>query len=387
MKLSELIQHRRPLFECRQSIEFVSGPGLGKSTAVAEAVRKLSEDYDAPVGIVTRILSGVESPDVKGFLMPLVDKATGSLSSRFSRPPVFPDKHNVVVYLKGAEVTAKDQLDEIGIPERGVLFLDEFGQADADVQKVAAELLLEQRINEYHLGPQWTVWAASNRVADRSGVTKRLAFVDNRMCSLNIDPDYLSFERWCITNGVHPMAITFAKRNPSIVFKDKVPEKGGKFCSARSLVLSTKMIDGLRPDTMTEDKLPYTGMAMEWLAGWLGAGDAAVYSEHIGLGSDLPSPDEVFADPDGCKLPDRIDARFVMAANLAMSLIQSRGVGSVKGSDKVAAALIYISKMQEELQVVFVQSVVSQAPTAMASPSFAEWATKNQKLILSAHAV
>jgi hypothetical protein len=284
-------------------------------------------------------------------------------------------------------VTDPERLKEIGVPEHGMVFLDEFGQADADVQKVAAEFLLTKGINEYKLRKHWTVWAASNRVKDKSGVVKRLAFVDNRMCEIPIDQDYNSFERWCLNNGVNPMAITFAKRNPSLVFKDEVPAGGGKFCSPRSLVLSTGMIERIRTDGMGDHELPHSGLALEWLSGWMGEGDAAVYSEHIALGSKLPSPDEVFADPEGTLVPDRVDARFVMAANMSIALLQARGVGPDKGKDPVAAALTYISRFEEELQVVFVRSVVAKAPKAMRSASFADWATKNQKLVLAAHAI
>lgn len=387
MKLREILLHRMPMFECRQSLELVGGPGGGKSTTITEVARLLSIDYDEPFGLVTYILSGIEAPDVKGFLMPIVDKVTGDMTSRFSRPSVFPDKHNMIVFEGGKRVTDEARLKEIGVPVKGILLLDEFGQADADVQKVSAELLLEKRINGYYLPGEWTVWAASNRVEDKSGVVKRLAFVDNRMCEIIVDPDYTSFENWCLNNGVNPLAITFAKRNPSIVFKDKVPAKGGKFCTPRSLVLSTAMIERIRPKDMEASQLPHSGLAMEWLVGWIGEGDAAVYAEHIALGSKLPSTDEVFKDPEGTEVPDRVDARFVMSANLSMALIKSRGVGSTTGPDKVAAALTYISRFEQELQVVFVRSVVAKAPRAMASPAFADWASANQKLLMAAHAI
>ena len=76
-----------------------------------------------------------------------------------------------------------------------------------------------------------------------------------------------------------------------------------------------------------------------------------------------------------------------MSANLSMALIKSRGVGSTTGPDKVAAALTYISRFEQELQVVFVRSVVAKAPRAMASPAFADWASANQKLLMAAHAI
>lgn len=388
MKLSEFIRHRKALYSSRQSIEIVSGPGVGKSTTVRAIAALLSKDYARPFGLHVRILSGIDAADVKGFNMPMVDQKTGALLSRFSKPPIFPEAGVVEVYEHGERVTDPARLKAVGVPRRGILFLDEYGQADSDVQKVTCELLLERHINEYFLPEDWTVWCASNRVQDKAGVVKRLSLARNRMATYEIQHDVDGWEKWCIRNGVHPLIITFGKRNIGLVFKDTVPAGDGPFCTPRSLVMTGALLEALRPEDMSASKLPYDAIALETMTAWMGPGDAAVLNSHIKVGAELPEPEEVWKDPTGTKVPERVDGRFIMIVNLGLALARSvSDTGTAPQEDRVAASLKYLSEFEEDLQVVFVTSLMSQAPKAMASPAFASWAMENQKLILSANAL
>lgn len=387
MKLTDLLANRKALYEPMSAIEFVSGPGLGKSTAIREAAALLSLDYGEPFGFLSRILSGVDAVDVKGFNMPYVDQETKEFRSRFSRPPIFPEAFNIEVFEEGNLVIDPARLQAVGVPGRGIMFLDEFGQADVDIQKVCAELLLSRRINEHRLPAGWGVWAASNRISDKSGVVKRLAFVDNRMATYPVDPDVEGWVRWCLHNGVHPLAVTFGRRNASIVFRDSVPVAGGKFCTPRSLVLCTHALEALRRPGMPESQLPHTGLAVETIEAWMGQGDGAVYAEHISLGARLPEPEQVWNDPQKCPLPEGIDARFVMLINLALVLSRAERHGVTAQRDLVAPTLTYAERFEEDLQISFVVSLTKQAPGVQNSPAFAPWAMRHKDLVMAAHAL
>lgn len=381
MKLNEFITYAQPLFEARRAIELVSGPGLGKSSAIVAAVARLSKIYKEPVAISTVILSGMDAADARGFCFP-VKMADGRLLSQFSRSPILPAKHSIEIFENGERVTDQARLDEIGVPSKGVLFLDEFGQADIDVQKPMGQLALDMRVGEHFLPPEWTIWMASNRVRDRSGVARRLAFLDNRICSIEVDPDYEGWQRWALRAGVNGLVISFANRNQGLVFKDAVPEKGGKFCTPRSLVLAAEMLDRLRPDDMPINQLPLDGFAYEIVKGWLGEGDAAVFMEHCKLGATLPDPEEVFRNPATAPVPERPDAQFVMASNL--SIVLARGGLNQKRCD---AAFVYVERLPTEMQVAFVTGVMSTAPQVMATKAFGQWSQRNQELIVTMHSI
>src|SRR4029077_5314330 len=115
--------------------------------------------------------------------------------------------------------------------KRGILFLDEYGQGEADTKRCSAELLLNKRLGPWTLGGEnhegWGVIAASNRAKDRSGVTKGFDFVINRRNLYSVTPSVQAWMEWAMKNDVSHITMAFADAHPTLVFGDEVPEKQG----------------------------------------------------------------------------------------------------------------------------------------------------------------
>jgi hypothetical protein len=287
---------------------FVSGPGMGKSSIVEQAADEYSAEIGEPVMCKPFHLTTVEPPDVRGFGLPDKD-SDGNRTMTFTAPPW---------------AVRKDE------PSRGILFLDELGQASHDVQKPAAELLLHRRVGSYQLPPGWIVVAASNRESDRSGVQRELAFITNRRVVYNIEPNLDAWANWAEKTGVHPLAIAFAKVKPGLVFSDKVPEKPGPYCTPRSLVM-------LSEDIGEMDMAMFT----ETATGLIGEGTAAEFVAFLRVAESLPSFEEIVKNPSTAEVPKRPDASYA-----AMQMVAHRV------DDKTAkAAFTYLKRMGKEFQV------------------------------------
>ena len=164
------------------------------------------------------------------------------------------------------QYTAAPWMPRAGAPAHGIVFLDEFRQAGHDVQKPAAELLLNGRVGDSKLPPGWMVVAASNRESDRSGVQRELAFVSNRRMEIKVSPDLESWVDWAERKAIHWAAIAFAKAHPGKIFSDKVPDKPGPFTTPRSFVKMSYLIGELPMEMFTEAA-----------AGMIGEGSAAEF--------------------------------------------------------------------------------------------------------------
>jgi len=361
-------------FKSGTALEIVSGPGVGKSSAVRATVMKLSKTLGEPVGFMAHEASTIESVDVLGFLLPVKGSDGEGMTSKFTRPPIFPTKKSVTVFVNGQE--APGWALENGIPELGVLFIDELGQAEQDVQKAFASVILEGRMGEYRLPAGWRRWAASNRTKDRSGVARRLRHLQNRAKTVQVQPTYKAFELFANNNGVHPILITFAKRFPNLIFKDSVPSEEGPFATPRSLVLCGLDLNAMCTNKHGAHKLPDDEMALETMTGWLGESCAIELLSHIRMGNDLPEPEEVAKHPKTTTVPDRIDARFVMALQLAHHVTRKT----------MTAFLEYVERMDVEMQVLFCSTITTSKPTAMSVPAFSEWLASNQELLAAARA-
>lgn len=370
MDIKQFIALAPAMYKSGTALEVVSGPGVGKSSAFVPIVAALSKEYNEPFGLLVHIFSGMDPADVKGFLFPTKEK--GALGARFSRPSLFPTEYNTHVYVDGALVPG--YAEEHGVPERGILLADEFGQADQEVQKPLGQLILDNCIGEYKLPEGWRVWAASNRLVDKSGVVRRLRFLQNRSKTLTITPSYLAWVEWAMRNDIHPLIVTFAKRFPSKVFADSVPASEGPFPTPRSLVLCADDLAAMKLPEHGDTRLPMDELAMEVAAGWLGDTVAADLIGHIRMGNDLPEPEEVAKNAAGTRIPARPDAQFVMASMLAHHVKRKT----------MPAFIRYTKRMGVEMQVMFCSSVTMREPGLISVPEFSEWITENQDLLMAA---
>jgi len=220
MHFNDLKRRIPALLDSGVSIELVSAPGRGKSEFVRDTIAALSKRDGKQWGFATCFLATMTPSDLMGYMVP--GMRDGVKVSEFTMPPW-------MLTVDGKRV---DQF------ERGILFLDEFGQGEADVKRASAELLLNRQLGPWKLPDGWSVIAATNRAKDRSGVTKSFDFVINRRAEINITDDLQSWEDWAFSHGVDPTVITFANQNPQIVFSDGVPDKQGPWCTPRSLVMA-----------------------------------------------------------------------------------------------------------------------------------------------------
>lgn len=327
----------------RFSIELESGPGLGKSESCLQCANELEQEWGEPVAFLSEFLSTREPPDVAGFGIPSKDTEGKAIMTR-TRAPWMPKP---------------------GDPKYGILLLDEFRQANHDVQKPAAELLLNGRVGESELPITYLVLAASNREKDRSGVQRELAFISNRRMLIKIEPSLDAWVEWAEGPGnVHPLAIAFCKTKPGVVFADSIPDKTGPFCTPRTLVRVSHLIGALDMALFTEAA-----------AGYIGEGAAAELVSFLRVAEQLPSFEDIVAAPLKAPVPDRSDASYA-----AMQMIAHRV------DEKTAIpAMQYLKRMGKEFQVAGLRSTIRRTAALMNTPEFINWMKENKEIVVSAN--
>ncbi len=364
------------------AVELLSPPGVGKSSIIEEMCAQLARETNEPVGLVTEMLATLQSVDVRGFMLP-AKGANGTLDTVFSTPPWYPTRANMKVFLPDSTIIPKGAwVDEI--PRIGVVFLDEFGQAEDDVKKTAADLLLHGQVGNTRLTTHWRVAAASNRMADRSGVLRALTFLTNRRLALSIDPHLPTWNDW--VNALapelrpHHLTVSFANRQPDLVFRDAVPPGDNPFCTPRTLVLMDRDLRALRSaEDVAREKLPMDGIAREVCAGWIGGGESAQYFTHIRFADELPDIADIERDPARAKLPPARDAQMVCAFMLAHQV-------NKRNADRV---MTYIERLNIEMQVLSIKTINNQDDKKefmVNTPMFTSWLLTHKDLLIASHA-
>lgn len=340
-------------FDQRISVELQSSPGLGKSDVIQQLVTELSARDGFEWGYAELFLATQTPPDLLGYMMPetrTFDGADVRVSS-WTMPAWMMTKD-------GKPVTSY---------RRGILFLDEYGQGEADVKRASAQLLLKGELGPWRVPDGWAVVAASNRSDDRSGVTKSFDFVINRRAQFEITPDLESWEEWAHTSEVTALTITFAKQHPEIVFSGKVPEKQGPWCTPRSLVMADKMLHAMSVD----GKLPDDPIAVSVVTSLIGAAAARAYFVFVQLENELPKFEKIVADPAGIKVPERPDAQMLVCYNLAHRITP----------ETVDPVVTYMNRFPKEFGITFVKSATARNYKLINTPAFKKWCSENASLM------
>lgn len=318
----------------------LSSPGVGKSSIVYSAAKKLSAKLGKKVGVKLVRLCEVEQPDVKGF----------GLADVAKRKMIFTDPYWAI--------------DPAVDGEFGFVFFDEQPQAADDVNKVAAEIMLERRVGDYKIPDGWVVVAAGNRTEDRSGARKTMAFIQNRIVDIKVDANVIDLIDWMEKNGIHHSIISFTEAFPAVVISDKVPDKEGPFCTPRSICRISPYID-----TMS------TTMFTEFAMGAIGEGAGAQFIAHLRVVDELPSYAQIVAEPKKTKVPERPDAMYA-----TMRMISHNIDGAT-----AMQAFEYLSRMPAEFQASALRHSVRRTPQIVQHPQFAAWLRGNKKLLEAAN--
>lgn len=355
MNFTQLREAMPALLESGISIELMSEPGLGKSEFVRDTVDTMAGMTGKPWGFATLFLATQTPPDLIGYQFKGEREWAGQKVA--VTEPTLPAW---MVTVEGKPVWEY---------ERGILFLDEYGQGEADVKRASAELLLNKQLGPWKLPRGWSVVAASNRTQDRSGVTKSFDFVINRRMEIHITPDIKAWTDWASQRDVMPLTIAFANQNPQVVFPGGVPDKQGPWCTPRSLVMADKQLQML--GKYNGGEVPDKGPAVEIVGGLIGAGAAAQYFGFVRLEREMPKYEQILKNPTTVKVPEKPDALMLIAYNLAHRV----------QADEVKAVLTYVDRMPKEFSVTFATSACKRNVKLVSHKEFYQWAMKNAALV------
>jgi len=359
MKLSDARDQVIDAIDAGNAVELISSSGVGKSELVDDLIPYLSERDGEEWGFSTMFLATQSPPELGGYVMKGEMEYEGEKIA--TSAPTLPPW---MVTSTGKPTWAY---------KRGILFLDEYGQGEADVKRASAELLLNKRLGPHTLGGKnkdgWGVIAASNRSTDKSGVTKSFDFVINRRKEIHITPDLGAWVDWATKKGIPPLIIAFASTHPQIVFDSKHPEQQGPWCTPRSLVkASNELVVKARRNG---GEIPEDPITIESITGNIGAGAAASLFSFVKLEREMPKFERICAAPLEAKVPKAVDAQMLVCYNLAHRVDAATAKPVIQ----------YVNRLGKEFAVTFARAAVNRLPTLVVHPAFHAWAKENASLM------
>lgn len=352
------------MFDAGVALRIDGPPGCGK-TAIATQFAKKRVAAGETFALLELNAATANLADVMGYLMPKEEVYDLRDGSKYS--------------IKAGEYTYpywfRDRFT--GAPafmfERGLLVIEEYGQAGGDVKRALATVINERRIGAHKLPAGFGVVLLSNREEDRSGVSKDFDFIINRLNIQRVRPDVESWLEWSMIPGVDEgrdvstVVQAFAAHAPGSVFGSTPPEKQGPWCTPRSLVLAGRTIESATKAGVNHDNPMLVGNLM----GQIGAGAATELTAFVKLRATLPNYQEIVDDPKGARLPEGADGQFVVCFSLA-SRVEPKHYEPI---------MDYVLRMKKAFGVTFVRALFKRDRQAIHNAKIRDWAQKNADII------
>lgn len=322
--LTHLAQRKRPVF-------LWGPPGIGKS----DIVRSVAADMKIELRDVR--LSMLDPVDLRGF--PTIS-GTGKAKSMAWVPPNF-------LPTKGS----------------GILFLDELNNAPQAVQAAAYQLILDRRLGDYELPPGWAVIGAGNRAGDRAVVHAMSTALRNRFVHIDVEVDTDEWFLWATKNGVSDVTRAFIKFRPGLLHSFDPSSDERAFPTPRSWVF---LDDIVVTHSLGAD------VELELIKGTVGEGAAAEYLSFVRVARDLPTTEQILADPASAPIPESPAAQYALCTMLDKKATPTN----------LEKLLTYLERLPREFQILFMRSAIQLNNKLAETKVGIAWLIKNKDVLL-----
>lgn len=329
MRPTQLEATLTALISINRTTTIEGAPGGGKTTIVNAVANKMGKHY---------IERHLPTMLVEDFGIPVI----GGETLEYKIPDWFP--------AKGSKWD-----DGVG----GVLCFDDRNQANADIQKVLANICQARNLHGVSLADGWTVISTGNRQSDRAGANRVLSHLRNRETVLELDTHLDDSTQWMIDNDVKPEVISFLRFRPNLLH-DFDPQRDSN-PTPRSWVEGVSAVLGVVPSESE----------YECFKGAVGEGAAAEFVGFMRIFRKLPNPDAILLNPDKAEVPSDPATLYALSGALAE-----------RASDaNFQRVCTYCERMPPEFSVLTISYAARKTPTLASTQAFTSWAVAHQDVL------
>lgn len=329
MRPTQLEATLTALISINRTTTIEGAPGGGKTTIVNAVANKMGKHY---------IERHLPTMLVEDFGIPVI----GGETLTYKIPDWFPAKGSAWDDGKG-----------------GVLCFDDRNQANADIQKVLANICQARNLHGVPLADGWTVVSTGNRQSDRAGANRVLSHLRNRETVIELDTHLDDSTQWMIDNEVKAEVISFLRFRPNLLH-DFDPQRDSN-PTPRSWVEGVSAVLGVVPSESE----------YECFKGAVGEGAAAEFVGFMRIFRKLPNPDAILLNPDKSDVPSDPATLYALSGALAE-----------RASDaNFARVCTYAERMPPEFSVLTISYAARKNPTLASTQAFTSWAVKHQDVL------
>ena len=318
-----------------------SSPGIGKSAAVHQLAKRFNLK-------VIDIRLAQEDPTALGGFPSIVNGR-----STYAPPERFP--------LEG---------DKVPDGYKGwLIFFDEINSAPRSVVSAAYKIVLDRMIGEKHLHPNVRMIAAGNLATDNAIVNEMGTAMRSRVVHIHVTTHSDNWLDFAAKAGFDSRVVSYLhyQANKINSFKQFGSSSDETFACERTWEFVSKILKANYPD----ETKPVPAEVAPLLAGTVGstAYEFVTYTEAF---KDLPTIQQVLANPCGCALPVAPAVRYLMTGMLV-------GNTTMDNADKIAT---YVDRLPKEFAMVFIKILWGKSDKFLSVPKVAELLDKVADILI-----
>jgi hypothetical protein len=327
MRATTLKSTIKSLFPIQRTVCIEGSPGGGKTTIVHEVGAELG------IPVIERHMPTMLVEDF-GILFP---KESGELE--YKLPDWFPVKGKA--------------------PEQGILLFDDRNQANADLQKVLANICQARTLHGTPMPDGWQVISTGNRQSDRAGANRVLSHLRNRETVLELETHLDDWSSWAIDNGVKSEVVSFIRFRPALLHD--FDAQRDQNATPRSWVEGVSDVLGTVP----------AEAEYECFKGAVGEGAAAEFVGFMRIFRKLPNPDAILMNPTTSDVPTDPATLYALSGSIAERASESN-------FERVCT---YAERMPPEFSVLTVSYAARKKPDLANTNAFTKWAINHQDVL------
>lgn len=342
---ADLLETYFPIGAMTGRAVFVEGPpGCGKS-----AVTRVYSKNENACLLDTRFGS-YDITDVKG--MPFPNREISA--TEFFPVRAFPTKKNVE---KGL----------FGYHDKIIWLWDEVGHAPQSILRQMFEIVHERAICNEPLHESVQIIMLSNRIIDKAGVAVFPAPLPTRMFNVRYAPTFDEWYGWGIDSGkVRPEILAYFKRHPAQLdeFDPQKLVPNTPYCCRRSVELLSDGVSAYRRLKGERASIP-----QHLCSSAIGQTVGEAIHAQFDIVLQLPTMDEIVADPSIAKLPDSIGGKLIVS-----SMIEQ-----LVSAESFDAVVSYLKRMPKDFELAaLVPAFKRKRDVLSKAPGFKAWAMANR---------
>lgn len=313
-KITAMADTAWPLIHANVPLRIVGPTGVGKSAIIKHDLMPKIEKEFGPSVLHDIRLSTKDIVDGTG--MPVIDKE--ARATFWTRPAFIP---------------ADDG-------KMHVMFFDEFGHANPQLQQMAYSIVLDRALGGYSLPKNNRIILASNTREDGGGDNKMLKPLENRMGHMQVEPDEPGFIEKTKEWGWNRYLIAFLTTRPGEAYR--VDPNNCAFPTPRSLDMLNNALASVftilgpiqEDDKNNPKRLTMIEQATTMI---VGEGFSRAFTSFVkNLMAKLPKMSEILQDPENARIPADPHMQYTVAAAIGKNM-------RANNADKFAAYLARLS--------------------------------------------